>query len=98
MQLTELILRELGKPLSLDPLCQRPTRPRPALRTRRHQDLRGAGLAAGAHFDDALRATIAWYRDNDSWWQHVKSGEYRTYYQRMYGERSARCAAAEAAS
>lgn len=37
--------------------------------------------------EDGLRQTIKWYRENDSWWGKVKSGEYRTYYERMYGSR-----------
>lgn len=35
----------------------------------------------------ALEATIAWYRDNESWWRRVKSGEYRAYYAQQYGSR-----------
>ena len=37
--------------------------------------------------EDGLRATIAWYRDNEDWWRRVKSGDYRAYYERMYGAR-----------
>lgn len=32
-----------------------------------------------------LEKTVAWYRDNEDWWRHVKSGEYRNYYSRQYG-------------
>ncbi len=38
-------------------------------------------------FDEALARTIAWYRDNTAWWQGIKSGEYRTYYEQQYGKR-----------
>jgi dTDP-glucose 4,6-dehydratase len=38
-------------------------------------------------FDDGIRQTIDWYRRNPSWVAHVRSGEYRSYYARMYGER-----------
>jgi dTDP-glucose 4,6-dehydratase len=34
---------------------------------------------------DALAATIDWYRQHAEWWKHVKSGEYRAYYERQYG-------------
>jgi dTDP-glucose 4,6-dehydratase len=34
-----------------------------------------------------LQATIDWYRDNRTWWQRIKSGEYRNYYAQQYGER-----------
>jgi dTDP-glucose 4,6-dehydratase len=35
----------------------------------------------------ALDETIAWYKANETWWRRVKSGEYRTYYERQYGGR-----------
>lgn len=35
-------------------------------------------------FDEALEKTISWYKDNQSWWQHVKSGDYQSYYQQQY--------------
>ena len=37
-------------------------------------------------FDAGLAQTVAWYRDNLSWWQTIKSGEYRRYYEQQYGE------------
>ena len=38
-------------------------------------------------FDVGLAATVEWYRQNRTWWAKVKSGEYRNYYERMYGNR-----------
>ncbi len=35
---------------------------------------------------DALEETVAWYKDNPQWWQRVKSGEYRDYYAKQYGQ------------
>lgn len=37
-------------------------------------------------FEEYLAKTIEWYRNNRSWWQRVKSGEYQDYYQKQYGE------------
>ncbi|MDX1615686.1 MAG: dTDP-glucose 4,6-dehydratase [Candidatus Promineifilaceae bacterium] len=37
--------------------------------------------------DQAIRKTAIWYRDNEWWWRPIKSGEYREYYERQYGER-----------
>jgi len=34
---------------------------------------------------EALEATVKWYVDNANWWQRVKSGAYREYYQKQYG-------------
>jgi dTDP-glucose 4,6-dehydratase len=38
-------------------------------------------------FDDALAATVEWYRANRGWWERILSGEYRHYYERQYGGR-----------
>jgi dTDP-glucose 4,6-dehydratase len=38
-------------------------------------------------FEDGLRETIEWYRSNTAWVKNVRSGSYRTYYDRMYGQR-----------
>lgn len=35
----------------------------------------------------ALGATLEWYRGNADWWRRVKSGAYRDYYDRQYGNR-----------
>ena len=36
-----------------------------------------------------LAETVAWYRDNRDWWEPIKSGEYRAYYEEQYGHRLA---------
>ena len=38
-------------------------------------------------FQEGIRRTIAWYLDNRAWWEEIVSGEYRLYYERMYGNR-----------
>lgn len=38
-------------------------------------------------FADGIMKTIAWYLDNRAWWEEIVSGEYRDYYERMYGGR-----------
>ena len=38
-------------------------------------------------FDVGLQETIEWYRGNAEWIDHVRSGAYRTYYDRMYEHR-----------
>jgi dTDP-glucose 4,6-dehydratase len=40
-------------------------------------------------FDDGLAATVAWYRGNGGWADHVRSGAYRDYYDRQYSARLA---------
>jgi dTDP-D-glucose 4,6-dehydratase len=36
-----------------------------------------------------MHATIAWYRENTAWLDHVRSGAYREYYARHYGRGAA---------
>ena len=36
-------------------------------------------------FEVGLAQTVAWYRDNSAWSEHVRSGEYQRYYERQYG-------------
>jgi dTDP-glucose 4,6-dehydratase len=50
---------------------------------------RELGWRPTRRFDEGLESTIAWYRDNASWWQAVKSGEYRAWFERNYGGRGA---------
>jgi dTDP-glucose 4,6-dehydratase len=38
-------------------------------------------------FETGMRQTIDWYLRNAAWVEHVKSGAYRTYYERMYQDR-----------
>ena len=38
-------------------------------------------------FDEWLRETVKWYKDNEDWWRRVKSGEYLKYYDKVYGRR-----------
>ena len=35
-------------------------------------------------FDEGIAATIEWYRQHESWWRAIKSGEYLKYYERQY--------------
>ncbi|UCH84824.1 MAG: dTDP-glucose 4,6-dehydratase [Candidatus Latescibacterota bacterium] len=38
-------------------------------------------------FRGALENTVEWYRSNDTWWRHVKSGAFRKYYDKHYKEK-----------
>jgi dTDP-glucose 4,6-dehydratase len=37
-------------------------------------------------FQSAMERTVRWYVENPEWWQRIKSGEFRAYYERMYGD------------
>ena len=43
------------------------------------------GWEAGVRFEEGLRRTVDWYRENEAWWAPIRSGEYREYYERHYG-------------
>ncbi len=38
------------------------------------------------NFDEALKLTIDWYKNNESWWKNVKSGQYQEYYKKQYSQ------------
>ena len=38
-------------------------------------------------FAEGIRDTVEWFRANESWWRPIKEGEFRAYYERMYGSR-----------
>lgn len=38
------------------------------------------------NFDEALKLTIDWYKNNEAWWKNVKTGEYTEYYKKQYSE------------
>jgi dTDP-glucose 4,6-dehydratase len=52
--------------------------------------LRVLGWSPSHTFDDGLAETIAWYRDHRAWWEPIKSGDYRAYYEQQYAERLTR--------
>jgi dTDP-glucose 4,6-dehydratase len=49
--------------------------------------LRELGWAPTRALEEGLAETVAWYRDNRAWWEPLKSGEYRAYYEQQYAER-----------
>jgi dTDP-glucose 4,6-dehydratase len=53
-----------------------------SLRSDRTREL---GWTPQVRFEEGLERTVAWYRENAWWWEPIRSGEYRAYYERQYG-------------
>lgn len=49
-----------------------------------HQKL---GWLPETRFEDGIQKTVRWYLDNRPWWERIVSGEYQSYYERMYRNR-----------
>jgi dTDP-glucose 4,6-dehydratase len=47
------------------------------------------GWEPRTRFADGLPGTVDWYRENAWWWEPIRSGAYREYYERHYGRRLA---------
>jgi dTDP-glucose 4,6-dehydratase len=47
------------------------------------------GWQPQVRFDEGLKETVRWYRDNEWWWRPIKEGDpaFRSYYQTQYGSR-----------
>jgi dTDP-glucose 4,6-dehydratase len=52
--------------------------------TKIHDEL---GWLPETKFEDGIKQTIRWYLEHTAWWEEIISGEYRNYYQNMYGAR-----------
>ncbi|MEM7131352.1 MAG: dTDP-glucose 4,6-dehydratase [Chloroflexota bacterium] len=88
LEMVEILLDELGKPHSLIQHVE----------DRQGHDRRycidvskmmSLGWEPDYTNEEAIRATVRWYVENESWWQPIRSGEFQEYYQQVYGNRKA---------
>jgi dTDP-glucose 4,6-dehydratase len=86
IELTRAMLARLGKPESLIRyVADRPGHDRRySIDCAKAHDL---GWRPGIAFAEGLERTIDWYVANRAWWEPIKSGEYRRYYQQQYANR-----------
>ena len=87
LEVVKTILAELGKPESL--ITYVTDRPGHDMRyaidpTKIHNEL---GWLPETKFEDGIKKTIEWYLNNKKWWQDIISGEYQSYYDKMYKEK-----------
>ena len=87
LQVVKTILKALDKPESLIRFVT--DRPGQDMRyaidpTKIHEEL---GWLPETPFDEGIQKTIRWYLNNKPWWEHIISGDYQNYYEKMYGNR-----------
>jgi dTDP-glucose 4,6-dehydratase len=47
--------------------------------------VRALGWEPRVRFAEGLEQTVDWYRENSWWWEPIRAGDYRSYYERQYG-------------
>ena len=87
IDVVKTILKEVGKPESLITYVT----------DRKGHDLRYAidpskitnelGWKPKYNFDSGIKETIKWYIDHEDWMKEITSGDYISYYEKMYGNR-----------
>jgi dTDP-glucose 4,6-dehydratase len=86
IDMARLVLSELGKPEELIT----------HVRDREGHDfryavdstkIRGLGWAPSRDAETAIRDAVRWYVENPGWWQPIKSGEFREFYEKQYRAR-----------
>jgi dTDP-glucose 4,6-dehydratase len=86
LAMVEILLDELGKPRSLIQHVE----DRMGHDRRYCMDvtkLMALGWEPDYTHEEAIRATVRWYVENRAWWEPIRSGEFKEYYQRVYGNR-----------
>ncbi|MFA6973601.1 MAG: dTDP-glucose 4,6-dehydratase [Parcubacteria group bacterium] len=44
------------------------------------------GWEPSVTFEEGLKQTVEWLKNNEVWWKNIKNGDYKKYYQRQYGK------------
>jgi dTDP-glucose 4,6-dehydratase len=87
LTITDTMLRLLDKPRTLI----RYVEDRPGHDRRYAVDssklTRVTGWTPAISFEEGIVQTVQWFRANESWWRPIKQGDFRAYYERMYGQR-----------
>jgi dTDP-glucose 4,6-dehydratase len=86
LEMVEILLDELGKPRSLIQHVE----DRQGHDRRYCMDVRkimALGWEPAYTCEEAIRATVRWYVANRDWWEPIRNGEFKEFYQRLYGNR-----------
>ena len=86
LEVTKSILKTLNKPQSLIKFVKdRPGHDRRyAIDSTKIRDL---GWQPRFSFEEGIKKTVRWYLTHRDWWNRIKNGVYKDYYQKMYGDR-----------
>lgn len=88
LDVVRAILRALGRPESL--ITYVPDRPghdrRYAIDASKIRNT--LGWMPRYRFQEYLPDLVCWYQEHSAWWQRIKAGEYRRYYELQYGRRA----------
>lgn len=86
LEMVAIVLETLGKPRSLIHFVE----DRPGHDRRYAMDIskiRALGWQPRHTPQEAVRKAVQWYVHNSWWWRPIREGEFREYYQRLYGSR-----------
>ena len=83
IEITKILLKELGQDeSSIDYVKDRPGHDRRyAIDSTK---LRKLGWKPDVNFEQGIKQTVDWYKQNEQWWKRIKSGEYLEYYKKQY--------------
>lgn len=88
IEIAEIILKELNKPEELINFVK----DRPGHDKRYAVDsfkIDQLGFVRKFKFDVAMKKTVEWYKQNQRWWEKIKLGEFKKYYEKQYGGKAA---------
>ena len=88
IDVVKTILKELGKPEDLiEHVTDRKGHDRRYAidPTKIHTEL---GWEPETKFEDGIKKIVKWYLEHRDWWMGIISGDYQTYYERMYDKRA----------
>ncbi len=87
LEIAHALLDLLGKPRSLiQHIADRPGHvPRHRIDATKLRER--TGWQPQIPFEEGMARTVEWYRENRPWWEKIKSGEFREFYEEWYGER-----------